>query len=104
MVVDYSDLLRCIKFPMKIKVLVDEEKGSCKFEMDQTSMRNFSLNIINFMWAMEGCKQESYFKEHENNSSKNTTNEKEVTYELWSKERFECDRPTIHGCVKFEEL
>jgi hypothetical protein len=28
MVVDYSDLLTCIKFPMKRKVLVDEEKGS----------------------------------------------------------------------------
>jgi hypothetical protein len=89
---------------MKIKVVVDEEKGSCKFEMDQTPMHNFSLNIINFMCVMEWCKQERYLKEHENNSPKNTTNEKEVTYELWSKEIFECDGPTIHGCVKFEEL
>lgn len=72
--------------------------------MDQTPMRNFSLNNINFMWAMEGCKHERYFKEHENNSPNNTTNEKEVTYELWLKEKFECDRPTIPRCVKFEEL
>jgi hypothetical protein len=104
MVVDYNDLLTCIKFPIKIKVVVDEEKESCKFEMDQTPMHTFALNIINFMWAMEGCKQERYYKEHENNSPNNTTNEKEVTYELWSKERFECDGSTIHGCVKFEEL
>lgn len=67
-------------------------------------MHNFFLNIIDFMWAMEGCKQESYFKEHENNSPKNTANEKEVTSKLWPKEIFECHRPTIHGCVKFEEL
>ncbi len=41
MVVDYNDLLTFIKFPIKIKVVVDEEKKSCKFEMYQTPMHNF---------------------------------------------------------------
>jgi hypothetical protein len=44
------------------KLWLMRKRGSCKFEMDQTPMRNFSPNIINFLWAMEGCKQERYLR------------------------------------------